>query len=90
MLDVLSELVEVSGQEWIMTNDGTLHWLPSAGVYHDRPPLVDDGTVFTKVTEPLLGDQYDAFIEVNDRGVAYVSYVDDPQPLRPRSKLVNT
>lgn len=82
-IDVLVKLHELTGQEWLLTSSGEFHWLPHVGVYHDRAPFVDDGHVFTSIPPETALAEPNKVIEINERGIPFVTRSDNPRPLRP-------
>lgn len=80
-LQVLNRLSELTGQEWVIDDDGRFHWLAHAGEYHDLPPIVDDGWIFPTLNPGTLNDRAAITTEQYDDGRFYRVYSDDQRPL---------
>ncbi|MFW6075018.1 MAG: hypothetical protein ACOC9Y_05435 [Chloroflexota bacterium] len=87
-LDVLRDLMEITGQEWVIDDRRRLHWLPHAGQYHDLPPIVDDGRLFPSLAPGTLDDMPGEFVERDPSGPSYTAVSDGRLPLRPIRRAV--
>lgn len=88
VLDVFTDLSELSSQTWEIDEDYQVNWIHRQGKQYDTW-LIDDGKLIDNIQTKTLGDTYSEIIETDDVGRRHTAFKYAP-PLWPQQQVINS
>lgn len=87
VLNIFTDLSELTGQTWTINDDYQVNWIPRQGKHHELW-LIDDGRLLDNIQTGSLGDTYSEIIEIDDVGRRFSAFKWSPA-LWPQQQEIN-